>query len=89
MNRLYTVKSSFAAKSVWIGGTCRIFKPGETLWWDKDAFADLFQVDGLKWHPDDVIQFAQSIDPFESSPFQPAENPSNWRESRRRGIKSN
>ena len=84
MDRLYTVKLSFATKSVWVGGTSRIFKPGETLWWDKDALAGLFKVDGFKWHPDDVIQFAQSIEPFESSRFQSADNQSSWRESRRR-----
>jgi hypothetical protein len=89
MNRLYTVKCSFVAKSAWVGGTSRIFNPGETLWWDKDGHADLFKVDGFKWHPDDVIQFSQSIEPFESSPFQPAKNQPNWRQSKRIKSKSN
>ncbi len=78
MDRLYAVKRPFAATTVWVSATSRIFKPGETLWWDREGLSDLFKVDGFKWHPEDVVQFTKSIEPFESSPnrSQPSENPS-------------
>jgi hypothetical protein len=68
MDRLYAVKRPFAATTAWVSSTSRIFRPGETLWWDAEGFSDLFKVDGFKWHPEDAFQFAQSIEPFESSP---------------------
>jgi hypothetical protein len=71
MNRLYAVKHPFAATTTWIGDTSRIFLPGDTLWWDAEGTAALFKVDGFKWHPRDMIQFAKSIEPFESSRFTP------------------
>jgi hypothetical protein len=74
MDRLYAVKRPFAATTTWVGATSRIFRPGEMLWWDEEGFTDLFKVDGFKWHPEDVIQFAKSIERFESSRFQPSEN---------------
>lgn len=78
MDRLYAVKHPFAATTVWVAATSRIFRPGETLWWDREGPSDLFKVDGFKWHPQDSVQFAKSIEPFESSPSrtEPSASPS-------------
>jgi hypothetical protein len=59
MDRLYAVKRPFAATTTWVGATSRIFRPGETLWWDEEGPTDLFKVDGFKWHPEDVISIRQ------------------------------
>ena len=69
MDRLYAVKRAFAATTAWVSSTSRTFRPGEILWWDPEGFSDLFKVDGFKWHPEDMFQFTESIEPFESSPF--------------------
>ena len=81
MDRLYAVTRPFAATTTWVGATSRIFRPGETLWWDAEGLTALFKVDGFKWHPDDVIQFAKSVELFESSPSQPAESRSSRSET--------
>ena len=75
MDRLYAVKRPFAATTIWVSSTSRIFRPGETLWWDPESFSDLFKVDGFKWHPKDPLEFTENIEPFESSPSpQPTPN---------------
>jgi hypothetical protein len=76
MDRLYVVKRPFTAKTAWVCSTPRIFGLGETLWWDEQGD---FKVDGFRWHPDDSVQFSQSIEPFESS-LQPH---SVWNNSQR------
>jgi len=74
MDRLYAVKRPFVATTAWISSTSRIFRPGETLWWDKEGLSDLFKVDGFNWHPEDAVQFTHSIEPFESAPSEPSQN---------------
>jgi len=78
VDRLYVVKRLFTATTVWVSATPRIFRPGETLWWDPEGFSDLFKVDGFKWYPEDAVQFSKNIEPFESCPssLQSSENPS-------------
>ena len=68
MERRYRVKHPFIAGTVGNGSKAKIFRPGESVWWDEEGSSSpvIFKVDGFKWQADDAAQFAHSIEPFAS-----------------------
>ena len=68
MEQRYRVKHAFTAATVGNGAKAKIFRPGESVWWDEEASSGpvVFKVAGSKWQPDDAFQFAKSIQPFTS-----------------------
>ena len=66
MERRYRVKHPFMAGTVGNGAKSRIFRPGESVWWDEQDSTGLviFKVDGFKWQADDPANFTQSIELF-------------------------
>ncbi|MCI0627010.1 MAG: hypothetical protein L0387_36075 [Acidobacteria bacterium] len=68
MERRYRVKHSFTAATVGNGAKAKVFRPGESVWWDEEGSSGpvIFKVAGFKWQADDPVQFTQSIEPFTS-----------------------
>jgi len=64
MERRYRVTHPFIAGTVGNGAKAKIFRPGESVWWDEEGSSVpvVFKVDGFKWQADDPVQFAQSIE---------------------------
>ena len=64
MERRYRVNHAFTATTVGNGAKEKIFRPGESVWWDKEASLSpvVFRVAGFKWQADDPVEFTKSIE---------------------------
>jgi hypothetical protein len=67
MERRYRVMHSFTATTVGNGAKAKVFRPGESVWWDEEESSGpvVFKVNGFKWQADDRVEFARSIEPFQ------------------------
>jgi len=69
MEHQYRVQHSFAATTAGNGAKVKVFRPGETLSWDKEKHSNpiVFTGAGFKWRPDDPVEFTQSIERFHTN----------------------
>ena len=67
MERRYRVKHPFTAATVGNGAKAKVFRPGESVWWDEEGSSGpvVFKVNGFKWQADDRVEFTRSIERFQ------------------------